>query len=394
LTDSVVIAGPASPRALARWLSKDDRNSAREIPALGGSVVNNLVEALLGAGVQVELLTLAPELDERVTLDGSDLRILIGSYRSKPRERAKDMFRAERREVAGLLGSTSSPVVHVQWTYEFALGALAAAAPRRPTLLTAQDAPLTILRYDTSRYRAMRTLMAYVARARRPILSANSPYLAAAWRRQLLYRRSIPVIPNVVQPVSQTGRTGDNVVVLDVTDAGKRKNPAALVHALPAVRASHPEAQLRLAGPGLDEQSPLADLARQLGVFDAIDLVGPLDQRQLHHEYSQATIFAHASLEESFGMTVAEAMSHGLPIVAGARAGAVPWVLDDGRAGVLVDAQKPSELAAGINHLLASESVREELSTAAIKRAAEVFSPAAVAVTAIQIYEELRENRL
>lgn len=391
MTDSVVIAGPASPRALAKHLSGSDRKSASEIPALGGSVVNNLVEALLEAGVQVELLTLAPEVDEQVILDGTDLRVLIGSYRPKPRDRAKDLFRAERREVTSLLTKTSGAVVHAQWTYEFALGALT--AQRRPTLLTAQDAPLTILRYDPSRYRAMRTLMAYAVRARRPVLSANSPYLAAAWRRQLLYRRSIPVIPNVVQSVSETTRDNEGTAVLDVTDAGRRKNPAALIRALPTIRASHPNTRLRLVGPGLDKDSPLAKLADRLGVLDAVALVGPLGQSQLRNEYSAATVFAHASLEESFGMTVAEAMTYGLPIVAGERAGAVPWVLGDGTAGVLVDARDPSELAGGINRLLASDSDRAQFSAAAADRATKLFSPAAVAATAIQTYSDMREDR-
>jgi glycosyltransferase involved in cell wall biosynthesis len=60
-------------------------------------------------------------------------------------------------------------------------------------------------------------------------------------------------------------------------------------------------------------------------------------------------------------MTLIEAMSQGLPVVAGAHAGAVPWVLGHGRAGVLVDVDDPRAIARAVEAVLSQEALRERL---------------------------------
>jgi glycosyltransferase involved in cell wall biosynthesis len=395
MTDGVVIVGPSSPKALSRRLDGSDRARARMLPGLGGSPVNNLVHALLEAGASVELVTLAPELTERITLEGPGLRILAGPYRIRPRHHARDFFRAERRQVEELVAHTSGQVVNGLWTYEFALGALA--SPGRPTVVTAHDAPFTILRYMPDRYRLVRTAMALATRLRLSSLAANSPYLATVWRRQLLYRRAIPVIPNIVSPVSRTsngarGGAGPPTI-LEVSDSGRHKNVGSLVRAMTQVLPSHPEARLRVVGPGLTDDSPLARLADHLGVRHAVEFVGHMEHDRLVEEYSRATIFVHASLEESFGMTVAEAMSHGLPVVGGANAGAVPWVLDKGRAGVLVNTRLPEEIAGAICRLLDDGALCAELRAAAKRRAQSAFSSATVAAGWMQVYDDVKTGR-
>ncbi len=397
MSPHVAIVGPSSAKALSRWLSDSARDRALALAGMGGApLVNNLVHALLEAGCSVELVTLEPDLPERITLEGPRLRILVAPYRSRAQERARDFFRAERRHVEELLVTTSASVVNAYWTYEFALGALA--SPSRPTIVTAQDAPLTILRYMPDLYRAIRTAMAIATRLRLSTLAANSPYLAKAWRRQMIYGREIPVIPNIVLPVAATSNGANSggaaPTILDVTDTGRRKNVHRLVHAMRQVRLSHPDARLRVVGHGLTRDSPPARLADQLGIQHAVEFLGPVDPDQLVEEYSRATVFVHASLEESFGMTVAEAMSHGLPVVAGARAGAVPWVLDEGRAGLLVDARHPEAIATAVLRLLDDRLLCAALGEAATKRVRSAFSPATVAATWMQLYEDVtRKSR-
>ena len=392
MSSTVVIVGPSSPRELAAWLNDVDSERALAVPGLGGSPVNNYVRALLEAGEAVELVTLAPELEEPFTLDGPRLRILAGPYRTRARDRARDFFRAERRQVEALVDQTSGRVVHAIWTYEFALGALASRG--RSTVVTTQDAPFTILRYHPDLYRAMRTALAIATRLRAARLVANSPYLASAWRRQMLYRRSIPVVPNVVWPPPAPPRTthpvGDDApIILDVSQQGALKNVSALVRAMPRILSWHAGARLRLVGHGLTDASALAVLAEGLGIRDSVEFLGALGSDAVHDAYAGATVFVHASLEESFGMSVAEAMSHGLPIVACAGAGAIPWVLGEGCAGLLVDARRPEEIADAVCRLLDDRPLRVRLGTAAIQRAGSTFSPAAVVAASLQVYEDV-----
>jgi len=57
-------------------------------------------------------------------------------------------------------------------------------------------------------------------------------------------------------------------------------------------------------------------LARQAGIAEHLDFVGPLSREETESLYRASDIFVFPSLSESFGFPMAEAMSHGLPIVA------------------------------------------------------------------------------
>jgi glycosyltransferase involved in cell wall biosynthesis len=387
---AVTIAGPASPRALVDWLDASDRERALITPGSGGRSVNNLVRALLEAGASVELVTLDEAQSDRVTFEGPRLRILSAPYRVRARWRSKDFFRAERRHVEELVAETSGFVVDAHWTYEYALGALS--SPDRPTLVTARDNPFAVLRHTPDLYRLIRAAMSVATRLRGPALAANSPYLARAWRQQLLYRRAIALVPNAVPALSVNGsRQNAAPVILDVSSSSRLKNTGALVQAMPEILRRRPDARMRLVGPGLDGGSDQAELAERLGVREAIDFGGEIAPEAVADEYGRATMLVHPSLEESFGLSVAEAMSHGLPVVGGAGAGAVPWLLDGGRAGLLVDVRSPDAIAEGVCRVLDDVSLREELGSAAMKRASE-FSAESVAVRALAVYETVARS--
>lgn len=57
-------------------------------------------------------------------------------------------------------------------------------------------------------------------------------------------------------------------------------------------------------------------LARQPGIVEYVEFVGPVNRKETLDLYREADIFVFPSLIESFGFPMAEAMSYGLPIVA------------------------------------------------------------------------------
>ena len=373
----IIMVGPASPAAFSSHLSGADSQRAAAIKGMGAGPVRVLVEALLERGFAVDLVTLTPQVTDLQHLSGPALDVWIGPYRKRARYRARDFFAAERRAVSDLLALASGDIVHAHWTYEFAL---ACEHERRPVLVTAHDAPLTMLRLQRDAYRLARAMLAYRARLGIRTMSAVSPYLARRWRREMAYRRPITVVPNISAglPVLAAHTTKAHPVVLNVSEDDDRKNVASLIRAFSQVRRLRPDAVLRLVGPGLSPTDRLAGWARANGLDTAVEFVGPVVHSAIPYHLAEADVFAHPAVEEAHPVGVCEAMHAGLPIVAGRRSGGVPWTLDEGRCGLLVDVRDPGAIADGILRLFANPGLATQLGQAARSRAVTTFSADAV----------------
>ena len=72
------------------------------------------------------------------------------------------------------------------------------------------------------------------------------------------------------------------------------------------------------------------------GLEDRVVLAGEVDESTLAARYDDADVFVLPTYCEGYGMAVAEALAHGLPVISSAT-GAIPALLADG-AGLLVPA--------------------------------------------------------
>lgn len=104
----------------------------------------------------------------------------------------------------------------------------------------------------------------------------------------------------------------------------------------------------------------LANLARELDLTDRVSFAGEVDDVEAVLE--TADLFALASRYEGYGMVFAEALAHGLPIVA-CHAGAIPDVVPPS-AGILVEPDDVSAFAEGIRQLLHNEELRGTMAQA------------------------------
>ncbi len=80
-----------------------------------------------------------------------------------------------------------------------------------------------------------------------------------------------------------------------------------------------------------------------------VEFTGWLSDGELQECYRRAAVYVQASRHEGFGLAVAEAMLAGCVPVA-MNATAMPEVVGD--AGVLIESQRPAEVAAGIRRAL------------------------------------------
>ncbi len=382
----VCVVGPASPPEFAEALGR----SPATIPhGLGGTPVNTLVQSLLDLGHDVVLISAGLGLEQTWTARGRSLTVVVVPYRSRARQRAMDFFRAERRSLRKALEDHPADVYHAHWTYEFALACIDAKVA--PLLVTAHDAPVTVLRRMPDAYRLIRLLMAVQVRLRAQNFTVVTPYLAKRWCREMLYRQPISVItnPTPALPAPSTERRA-TLTVLDVANGTRLKNVRVLLRAFAIVKSVEPASELRLIGPGLESEGELALWAIEEELSDRVVFAGPLNREQLVVEYQRASVFCHPSLEESHGISLLEAIHFALPVVAGHSSGAVAWTLFEGEAGVLVDVNDPRALAEAILTLHRDRETRDRLVERAKLLAEHRYAPAAVASRYVSTYEALR----
>ncbi|SDK51157.1 glycosyltransferase family 4 protein [Streptomyces indicus] len=311
-------------------------------------------------GHDVTVVALSDRVRAQQTYGSGSLKLVVVPMRE--RHRARDLFREERRGLADALRGQPLDVVSAHWTYEFALGAIASGLP---TCVTARDTPLRYAWEMRSAYRWWRHTMAVPAALKATALGANSPYTAAHFRRFLGVRRPIEVIPNAVRtdalPAPAAPPPGRAPVFATASQGwGRWKNTAAALWAFPLVRERLPQARLvmfgRAHGPGGEAET----WARRRGLADGVEFAGPLPHAaMLRRLAAEAHVLVHPSRVESFSMICAEAMALGIPVVAGRRSGAVPWVVD--RAGHLVDVDRPDLIAEAMLRLALDHAHRAEL---------------------------------
>ncbi|MBM3662239.1 MAG: glycosyltransferase family 4 protein [Actinobacteria bacterium] len=367
--------GLAGPLTLYRLRSRlEDR------PQLGAGlesrVLTDLVEELHRRGHELVCVSLSPDPDDWGSYRGDRLHLEVGPYRR--RHRWIDGFRVERQWSVERLHRADVDIVHAHWTYEFALAALAS---DHPTLVTVHDWAPEILRHHRHPYRLVRLGMQRKVLRRAPHLIANSPYIAERVFEST--GRSVPVIPNgrvmrdTCPPLPQ-----HDLPRLGALNSGfgPLKNVTTLLRAFQIVRRSHPGVLLRLAGTDHGPDGAAAAWATSRGLTAGVEFVGRIESGQVAEFMRSLDVFVHPSLEESFGMVLIEAIDEGIPVVGGHQSGAVPWVLDDGRAGVLADVESPERLASSVVDLLDDRERRSDLSRAAFERTRSRFSLDQVAV--------------
>jgi glycosyltransferase involved in cell wall biosynthesis len=109
----------------------------------------------------------------------------------------------------------------------------------------------------------------------------------------------------------------------------------------------------------------------RLGFGHHVRLAGVLTGAALSHAYTTADLLVVPSRGETYGMTVTEALAHGLPVVAAA-VGGLPEALgstaDGTRPGQLVPPGDPAALAAALGVWLGDEQHRRRLRAAARQR--------------------------
>ena len=192
-------------------------------------------------------------------------------------------------------------------------------------------------------------------------------------------RRRMTAVPNpVTVEVGQPADVaGDGIrTLLAVGRLEAQKDHATLIAAFGRIAAEFPEWRLRIVGEGV-LRSQLEAQVRRLGLEERIALPGAT--RDVAAEYAAAQLFAMPSSYESFGLTTAEALGHGLPVIGFAACPGTNELIRDGVNGLLVAGpDRVAALADGLTRLMGSPEFRVRLGAAG-PASIEAFAPERVA---------------
>jgi glycosyltransferase involved in cell wall biosynthesis len=179
-------------------------------------------------------------------------------------------------------------------------------------------------------------------------------------------------------------------VVGHVGRLAPEKNLAYLAEAVALFVKNNPRARFLVVGRGPGEDALKSVFARH-GIPNRLVLAGSLTGRALADAYAAMDAFAFASLTETQGLVLAEAMAAGLPVVA-LNAPGVREVMRPGKNGFMPAARAPARVfAAHLARLAGEPPVRRAMAREA-RATAELFSRERSAERALAVYEWARHS--
>ncbi|GHF57501.1 hypothetical protein GCM10010218_43610 [Streptomyces mashuensis] len=163
-----------------------------------------------------------------------------------------------------------------------------------------------------------------------------------------------------------------------------------LVSAWATVAASRPDWKLRIYGRG-PEQAKLRAQIDKLGLNEHITLMGA--HSPIETEWAKGSIAAVTSREESFGMTIVEAMGCGVPVVATDCPHGPGEIITDGEDGLLVPVGDSDAIAKGLLKLIEDDELRRTMGRAA-RESAKRYAPERIADAYLELIDSLGGPRV
>jgi glycosyltransferase involved in cell wall biosynthesis len=205
-------------------------------------------------------------------------------------------------------------------------------------------------------------------RAARQII-VTSPATIPLLESYNLPSASISVVePGTDRAPIARGSHGNTVHLLCVATVNAGKGHEILVRALACLPARN--WQLTCAGSLTRDPEAVERVHRvimELGLADRVRFAGELDANSIEDCYDTADVFVLATLQETYGMAVAEAVAHGLPVIS-TTTGAIQSLVGS-HAGILVPPGDVDALSAALARVIDDDQLRVTMAGAARRMA-------------------------
>ncbi len=179
----------------------------------------------------------------------------------------------------------------------------------------------------------------------------------------------------------------ENKVILYAGRIAKEKNVDFLLEAFKAIHTHYEKVTLVMVGNG-PEMQEISHTAKRLGITKNVVLTGYVQRDKLVSYYRQADVFAFASVTETQGLVVLEALAAGLPVVAVAKEG-IKDVLKKDVGCILLDEVERGAFVSALERILKGPEYAAKLSQDGVEYVEQNWSMKTMAQKLDEIYKEV-----
>ncbi|NLK36828.1 MAG: pyridoxal phosphate-dependent aminotransferase [Epulopiscium sp.] len=185
------------------------------------------------------------------------------------------------------------------------------------------------------------------------------------------------------------GLEEDTPTILSLGRVAKEKSIDVILRGLPALFQKLPQAKMVIVGDG-PERENLEKLTHELNIAENVIFAGARPWEEIGKYYQIGTVFVSASLSETQGLTFAEAMAGGIPVVA-KRDASIESIITHNETGVLFE--KDEEVSDILYTILTDSALRKRLSDTSMA-VMEQLSVENFVTNVEQLYYEVLEGAL
>lgn len=173
----------------------------------------------------------------------------------------------------------------------------------------------------------------------------------------------------------------------------KRKGTTEFIEAIPAILSGNSKISIDIVGKDIPQAPHDTNFQEYFNKIVAgkfkksVKFHGFVTKKKLDNFYADCDIFIAPSRYESFGLIFLEAMVYGKPVI-GTKTGAIPEIVKNGKTGLLISVNKPSEIADAVLKLFGDERLRQEMGRNAFDCARENFSAERLIKDTLKIYNQ------
>lgn len=378
-----MVIGIAGPISLS--LLKYDFMGQKLPAAYSFPLIAHLVNGLLKRGHNVIVYALSSEIKEPFVFEGGQLTVCVGRYQPHP---GRDFFKSERDDLLKLMKQYPADIINSHWSYEFSWAAIDSGIP---TIVTVRDHATTVLKYQFHPYRIVRWLMNYIVLSKATHLTTNSNYL---WQLLTKKQQKKAVVINnfyttgLEKHFKSVAYKKDYIISVN-NGFDRRKNVETGLLAFSIIRKKFPFLKYRLIGAFMEEGNDAYQYAKEHNLLEGVEFIGLQSFAESIEHIKNAKLLLHTSREESLCNVVLEAMVVGTPVVGGRHSGNIPYLLLQGKAGILCDINSPQEVAEAVFIIMENKENIEELINTAHTHAIENFAEDKTLESYINQYEKV-----